>query len=349
MTDKQQDFQQRVDQAIEEFIGGANRATVTAKYGISNATLHRHMRKKGLRLSPEELRVRRHQAGKTTQELHRRRIIRNEPCPYGCTCQKHKPNKNNLKHPIIAGRKNCARCTRWRSILDFFVRDRDANGNPLGWQNICKSCMAEQTRINQGIRRRGRPYEKRKPGLTQEQRREHRRQLHAHKMATDPAYAENRREYARIYAEGKRREAGIPRRDAMIANRKIGGKQNDPKLPIDPFVEWIRERADFYARSECLEAKSGTVIGIGLLANICGIAERSLHRFVSGYEIDKNGKRREICEVPLSTVDECLTNEGTTLIWELYPDEGESDYNADIYSLDLDMDFEMDDDLALVA
>lgn len=337
MNYKRADFINRVDKAIADYMDGDTQSAASERYGIAASTIGRHMRQRGLKLSREELRARRQQAGKTTQRLYRDRVLHNSPCPAGCTCGKHKPNTNNLKNPVILGRKNCSKCYRWRSILDFYVRDRDEDDNPLGFQTTCKICTGEITRRNQGIRRRGKPYQKRKPPLSEEERRAKRRELHRWKMENVPGYAEDRREYHRIYAEGKRREAGVPRRDAMIEKRNVGGAKGDPKLPLVPFQQWIKERSAHYARVEGIEARGEEVAGIGHLAYLCGVSERLLRRHINGYEIDRDGRRREITHVALSTVDKCLTNEGTTLIWELYPGNDDSSYVLDTDDLDLEL------------
>jgi hypothetical protein len=105
----------------------------------------------------------------------------------------------------------------------------------------------------------------------------------------------------------------------------------EPRLAISPFRDWIIQRSAAFARRKCLgdgvpvrEASSTEVsyTGLCILAEECRISERTLRRYVEGFERRKTGSIRDITDVPLQTVDKCLSNEGTTLLWELYPELG---------------------------
>src|SRR5881628_3070787 len=112
---------------------------------------------------------------------------------------------------VVCGRKFCTRCGRWRLLVDFYARRYDQDGNAVWWQSCCMNCGLIEKRISNGIIRRGRPYEARKPPLTPEQRKARTRELYQCRRR-DPQWLERRREYERIWREAKRREQGVPAR-----------------------------------------------------------------------------------------------------------------------------------------
>lgn len=71
-------------------------------------------------------------------------------------------------------------------------------------------------------------------------------------------------------------------------------------LPIAPIRDWVIQKAKVYG-------------GYRELSVHCGVYERTITRIVG----------REHSDINFSTVDEILTNEGSTFIWDLYPDEYE--------------------------
>jgi hypothetical protein len=107
---------------------------------------------------------------------------------------------------------------------------------------------------------------------------------------------------------------------------------SDPVLPVSPFRDWIIQRSEAFAKQEYLADGISSIRqvsledvsrrGLGLLAKECRVSERTLRRYVEGFEKRKTGTIRDIEYVPLQTVDKCLLNEGTTLLWELYPELG---------------------------
>jgi hypothetical protein len=72
------------------------------------------------------------------------------------------------------------------------------------------------------------------------------------------------------------------------------------RLPIEPLSEWAIKRAKAYGGNKGL-------------AEYCGVDERTITRIV----------HKEYPEINFSTVDEILTNEGSTFIWDIYPNEYE--------------------------
>lgn len=105
-----------------------------------------------------------------------------------------------VPHPIVLGRKFCARCGHWRHLCDF----RPDTGNPgSGLRSYCQAC--------ERIRRR-----------------EAYRQL-----MLDPVRATLRREYYRIRGEALRREAGIPPR-ARANRQTVIDQREGIYLPVEP-------------------------------------------------------------------------------------------------------------------
>src|SRR3954454_16657678 len=282
------EFLLTIDGAIAEYLNGSTQLEVCKRYYISRATLGRHLQKRGVSLSPEE-KIRRRVEG-----ARKKRSKKRKRCPAGCMCWKHTANRSNVKHEIILGRKNCARCTRWRSILDYYVRTHDVDGNPLGFQTICKACQAEVSRVSAGMIRRGKPYQKRKPPMTKGQKAAKRRRRYK-KLMKNPEYAADRREYARIYAEAKRREAGVPVREKTIANREI---EESPRLSTVPLKRWIEHKLN-----------NGYKGNLGALALACKSDSSLLNKIRTDH----------FASVSVSMVDSMLLSEGSTNLPELYP------------------------------
>ena len=75
------------------------------------------------------------------------------------------------------------------------------------------------------------------------------------------------------------------------------GQRRIAYLDADPFYEWL----------VALKGKYGTMEA----ARRCGISDRHVRRAVAG----------EHSRVTLDLVDRALVNEGSTMLWELYPDD----------------------------
>jgi transcriptional regulator with XRE-family HTH domain len=109
-------------------------------------------------------------------------------------------------NPVICGRKFCARCGRWRHVVDFRPR-RDAK---TGLTSYCDTCLRVVGRETRAAR-------------TLEQR-------------------ERNREYQRIWGEGKRRRVGIRRREEVLAKRPL--RTERILLPIEPLVALLAPYRD---------------------------------------------------------------------------------------------------------
>lgn len=135
--------------------------------------------------------------------------------------------------------KLCPNCEQHKPLDEFHVRERDPNGNPFRWQSWCKVCQRAATRARAGIKRRGKPYKERKPGMTPEQRRARNRELHQERRK-DPEWLAMRRADQRLRAADARRAAGAQQRGAY----KIGddGYNHHARdfVNSEPFIEWLK-------------------------------------------------------------------------------------------------------------
>lgn len=77
------------------------------------------------------------------------------------------------------------------------------------------------------------------------------------------------------------------------------------RVPAGPFREWILRRADFYNR--LLPYNNGA--GAAELARRSGLSERRINEVL---------KRSKFVRVDI--VDRALVNEGSTMLWEIYPE-----------------------------
>jgi hypothetical protein len=174
-------------------------------------------------------------------------------------------------------------------------------------------CERIEGRYRQGIKRRGSPYGKKKPsklGLrsnpgggyiieTEEDReilRAYNREKYHHMT---PEQRLLRREYNRIYAEIRRRRAGIPQRN-FRNRRTVVDEEGYELVSVYPIARWIRENY-------------GTNGGVGKLAREIHMEDRQIRRIAE----------EEINRVKLSTVDAILvlSSQGgnPALLFHLYP------------------------------
>lgn len=130
--------------------------------------------------------------------------------------------------------------------------------------------------------------------------------------------ARKRREYQQIQADPSKHISVLEERRFRYRDRQLArGLEPKPQLgvarlryppsevakkealPIEPIHEWVKRKAKIFGNLE--------------LAKLCGVNERVVTRIL----------RKEYSEINFSTVDEMLTNEGSTFIWDLYPQEYE--------------------------
>jgi len=119
------------------------------------------------------------------------------------------------------------------------------------------------------------------------------------KVMNDPkmhaAMLERRRMQYRLNKE-KKRGSSVPTRTVRT---KYSTNSTQERLPAKPLQDWILHKIEKYG-------------SLAELARACEVDER---RF--------NAVLNERSQVTFSTVDEMLTNEGTTNIWDLYESEYE--------------------------
>lgn len=280
--------------ASEYLRGRLTQGQISNKHQVAYSTFRRYLRKNGLKLAPEKL------AALRSRAAYKGLASRNQshPCPPDCTCKRHHHRRRHRSGTptVVLGRRFCSDCGRWRLLIDFHARERAADGEPIAWQSICSTCQRIRCRHTQGLKRRGKPYEQRRPRMSHQQRLARARERYQ-EYRKDPEWLELRREYERIYAEGHRRQNGIPRAEVRLANRDPG---RDADIPSDPFSLWMEERHKFYRSWSDFAAA-------------CGVSERALFRFRT--DVNNGGPQRS---VTAGFVDRVLQHEGSMSIVTLY-------------------------------
>lgn len=206
-------------------------------------------------------------------------------------------------NPIILGRRNCARCTRWRHATDFRWHwphkrvttpegGRTATRERYNKPKIDKVCNVCRRDIE-----RGRYRENRKDWI-------HRAVENRRKR--DAKRAEERMEARLLVAENRRLQ------------RELVGLGNGNLLPFTPFRMWLIARLRRYDNNE------------SELARRTGIPQSTLQNYLKGYawpkaeaEVSTHGwcEPQPIYTVHVNIVDRALLGEGTTNLEELYPYE----------------------------
>ena len=164
-----------------------------------------------------------------------------------------KPRKTGKTPAIVCGRKFCSVCKRWRHLLDFGVArwvDPITREVPMYWRSQCLTCERVIGREkNARLNGRDRPYGARQPRMRGQTRNRHWYQKHLERMK-DPEYAARYREYQRMWAEGKRREMGVPAREAMYEKRQI--LDGTPMVDATAFKDWFNSLNGSTPSSESL-------------------------------------------------------------------------------------------------
>jgi hypothetical protein len=285
--------------ALEYIQGGQSQEVVAANHHLARSTFCRYLRKNHFKLTPEQLtELRSRAASQAKATLAKNNHVPGRSCSPDCTCKRHagRHQPRTQSNPVILGRRFCSDCKHWRLVIDFHARERDIEGNAIAWQSICATCQRMRSRHTQGIRRRGKPYEQRHDRPSPEQIRARRRERYRERMK-NPEWAEQRREYERIYQEARRRANGVPRDEVRIARRDIGP---DTQILAQPFALWMDKRVDDVYAGSWKD-----------LATACDVDPRSLYR----YRTDGDAQETVIS----GFVDKCLLNEGSTFMWQLYP------------------------------
>lgn len=287
--------------ATEYLQGRLTQAQIANRHQVAYSTFRRYLRKNNLKLSDDQI-VQRHSRAALKGLTKRSHPGQSHRCEPDCGCKRHRNRRrrqrDSVTPTVVLGRRFCGDCKHWRHLVDFHVRDRDVNGEAIAWQSICMTCQRIRCRYVAGIKRRGRPYEPRRPRLTHEQRLARARERYQ-EFRKNPVWLEMRREYERIYAEARRRESGIPRDEVRIARRDPGP---DAYIPVEPFSLWLEERRPAY------ESWVDFAAACGLLTPDGKGDERRLSRY--------RGDEQE--SVTAGFVDRVLQHEGSMTIVTLY-------------------------------
>lgn len=213
--------------------------------------------------------------------------------------------------------KLCKGCNRVKPADEFYVCKGKTVGEDGRHSQVlstkCKVCKREQVKARK---------ERMDPEEFKRERAE------AGRRWRERVGREYQNEIAAFKREKKRREQGKERAYAKHHLAVKGqGVKGDVMVPIEPFQKWLRSRAAYYATFEDIVRPEGYTAGLTMLAELCGISDRTFRRFLDGEEMiskgDHKGERRKLEAIPLHTVDSALTREGSTMLMDLYD---EADY-----------------------
>jgi hypothetical protein len=91
-------------------------------------------------------------------------------------------------------------------------------------------------------------------------------------------------------------------------------------LPLEPLREWIERKIPEYADEDFVPAvEGGKSSGSARLAEAMGISKRLLYRW-RGLDTGPDGRRVIERGVGREAIEDALDREGSTFMWELYPD-----------------------------
>lgn len=199
-------------------------------------------------------------------------------------------------NPVICGRKLCTsryhRGPRWLPVSYFYVHTWNGAGFKL-LQSRCKTCQRLTVRERDGFNQRREShtgYRRRNENERQANNR-YRRQRRARMTK---AQRDDRREYERVKAEVKRREAGVRPRQFKRA-RPLPKNGAVTYLPIMPLSRWLAELVESRGQSK--------------VSRESGVSEKKLRQIIQR-KIDGKVLRR----LTLAEVDRVLTRLG-------YPEE----------------------------
>lgn len=175
-----------------------------------------------------------------------------------------------LNHlPTVAvSRRLCTsphhRGPRWLPIVYFHVAEwaDESKTIPRRIQAHCKTCQNENQRLSKGHKPRGESTTgyKRRTKAEQERYRAYKRTKYAEMT---PEQREDRKEYWRIHAEAKRREAGIKPRQFKKRQVSVGSltrerpQPDEPVLDANPLAVFLEELVHRHGRTTV--AKQGSI------------------------------------------------------------------------------------------
>lgn len=199
--------------------------------------------------------------------------------------------KNEVQYPLILGRKNCARCTRWRHAVDFRWRWLKSGAGPY-IDKFCIPCRKELDR--QAYARMSPAQKQRKIKRDYELKYEARHALDA-LLAELEQHPKNELLRRKIYNVN------------VILNNGSGKYKRADHVDITPFRMWILVKVREY----------GSAVA---LANAIGHDEKQVRRWAEGVDWFDSCDPRPIRGVSLGTVDAIMTRlEIPHVFNELYP------------------------------
>jgi hypothetical protein len=209
------------------------------------------------------------------------------------------------ENPVVAGRKFCSRCGRWRLLMDFCVGRYGDDLKPLYFQADCRTCCRVRLRMKRG-------YGARKFGRLSPQEAAARRKKRHQERRERREWLEDRREFARIYAQSKRREKGIAPRPWGKKAKRGGGKGScGSTLDAGPFLEWLSDWRAYQDRMRAgyVDDAPRPVASLEDLAELAGCSARAF------------GRARETGRIQVDIVDRILVAAGgDVMLAHLYPE-----------------------------
>jgi hypothetical protein len=198
------------------------------------------------------------------------------------------PSPERFSSDPLRKRRHCCACGRWRTWLDFAVRqwaDKEKT-IPKYFSSECHACHRRLAR-------------ERWASATEKERKRAARRC-------------------RVHYRRKRRLARVPEIGPRVLIQKKHGD-----VPRHLFARWIRQRlASGEYSVEDPERHHGQFDGITQFSAACGVHPRYVRSILLGYEYHKfktRMRRVPIDWISSSTVDRMLQNEGTTTLDDLFP------------------------------
>lgn len=231
---------------------------------------------------------------------------------------------------MIPARKLCNssfhKGSRWLLCSYFYAKGwDDAKEIPRNLQSCCIACQRIQSRIYQGIKRRGRPFEAQQPSLRRFNKAEYRRRRRAyyeeHKEEINTRrreiFAAQKRRREAEYAKHKKYVESLPSKNPRLHVPRDEDYANNiykvKLVEIGPFRDWLNR----------WRKEDGNLIF--LLAEAMDINESRLRRIANATptRASRNGKTYYYPQgqkyITLDFVDRCLIAAGgDTMLWELY-------------------------------
>lgn len=197
-----------------------------------------------------------------------------------------------IRGEIVCGRRFCIGCRRWRLVMEFAVNRHWPDGSPRYLFSRCKTCDRLRKREAHGYQPKRWVSEEEKARCIREYA-----EVRLRRRREDARWAEERREYERIYKDMQRRRDGIPERQFRNRGPRAPDLEPARRLVAVPFSAWLREREGEY------DDRVHMARALGMDDSLLGKLLEDRKPAVS-----------------IDTVEHALVREGSTFLWQLYPD-----------------------------